>query len=79
MHVADEFWRKVHYNALFGGGKRGEKALNAEFAETLRKDLRKIREEKTIQELEPLGPLEGGPTYFSAKPFICITITHRSL
>jgi hypothetical protein len=25
MHVEDGFWRKVHYNALFGGGKRQEK------------------------------------------------------
>jgi hypothetical protein len=25
MHVEDGFWRKVHYNALFGGGKREER------------------------------------------------------
>jgi hypothetical protein len=31
---------KVHYNALFGDGKDRKRSLNAEFAETQRKDLR---------------------------------------
>jgi hypothetical protein len=30
MHVWDGILQKVHYNAVFEGGKRQEKALNAE-------------------------------------------------
>jgi hypothetical protein len=56
MHVWDGFWRKVHYNALFGRGKNTEKALNAE---ALRKDLRKIRGEENIQGQSPATP-DGG-------------------
>jgi hypothetical protein len=37
MHVCGGFLGKVHYNALFGSGKRQEKAFNAE---AQRKDLR---------------------------------------
>jgi hypothetical protein len=37
MHVEGGFWRKVHYSALFGDGKRQEKALNTESAEAERK------------------------------------------
>jgi hypothetical protein len=40
------FWEKVHYSAVFGGGKKQENALDAEFAEARRKDLREIGEEK---------------------------------
>jgi hypothetical protein len=29
MHVWDGIWQKVHYNAVFGDGKRGKSALNA--------------------------------------------------
>jgi len=57
MHVADEFWRKVHYSALFGGEKSKEKALNAETQSTLRKDLRKIGEQENVQEQEHPGPM----------------------
>jgi hypothetical protein len=53
MHVWDGFWRKVHYSALFGARKKTRKALNAEFAEALRKDLRKIREEKSVKQRAP--------------------------
>jgi hypothetical protein len=35
----------VHYNAVFGCEKKTEKALNAEFAEARRKDLR-VRSER---------------------------------
>jgi hypothetical protein len=80
----------VHYNALFGDGKNKDKALNAEFAETLRKDLREIGEDEPIREHNvwaaprkragwPLRESRNPRTQISAKPFICITITHRSL
>jgi hypothetical protein len=29
MHVLGEFWRKVHYSALFGDGKRGKMGVFA--------------------------------------------------
>jgi hypothetical protein len=61
MHVWDGIWRKVHYNAVFGGEKKMENALNAEFAETQRKDLRKIRGEKPCK--DPGRP-EAGPCAF---------------
>jgi hypothetical protein len=32
MHVQERIWRKVHYNALFGDGKRRKTAI-AELAE----------------------------------------------
>jgi hypothetical protein len=31
MHVWGGFFQKVHYNALFGAGKRQEKALSRSF------------------------------------------------
>jgi hypothetical protein len=34
------FWEKVHYSAVFEGGKNTENALSAEIAETWRADLR---------------------------------------
>jgi hypothetical protein len=49
MHVWDGFSEKVHYNAVFWDGKNSEKALNAEVAETLRKDLREIGEDEPIR------------------------------
>jgi hypothetical protein len=36
MHVEGGIWRKVHYSALFGDGKRAEKALNTKSAEAER-------------------------------------------
>jgi hypothetical protein len=90
MHVGARFWRKVHYNAVFEGGKRQEKALNAETQSAQRKDLRKSREENAIQEQAP-GRSEGGlPTKnigtrgaclrsrFSAKAFISTHLHGRS-
>jgi hypothetical protein len=61
MHVWDGIWRKVHYNAVFGWEKKTENTLNAELAETQRKDLSKIRGEKLCK--EPGRP-EGGPYAF---------------
>jgi hypothetical protein len=49
MHVWDGFSEKVHYNAVFGDGKNKEKALNAEVAETLRKNLREMGEDEPIR------------------------------
>jgi hypothetical protein len=46
MHVGCGIWGKVHYNALFGGGKRrkrGEKALTAETLRARRENLREAR------------------------------------
>jgi hypothetical protein len=66
MHVEAGFWRKVHYNALFGAGKN-EKRLSSQsripkFRDreqgSLRKDLRKIREEKASNSESP-GVSEG--------------------
>jgi hypothetical protein len=41
VHVEGGFCQKVHYSALFEAEKKDGKALNAEIAETLRKDLTK--------------------------------------
>jgi hypothetical protein len=41
MHVWPRFCQKVHYNALFGYGKREKKAFSAEFAATQRKETHK--------------------------------------
>jgi hypothetical protein len=43
MHVEGGFWQKVHYNALFGGGKREENALNA---------VQKFREQRRRERFE---------------------------
>jgi hypothetical protein len=47
MHVGARKSQKVHYNAVFGGGKTQEKLS------TQRKDLRKSREEETKPEQSP--------------------------
>jgi hypothetical protein len=43
------------------GEEKAGKALNTEFAESLRKELRKIGEEETIQEQYLPDPSGGGP------------------
>jgi hypothetical protein len=40
------FWEKVHYSAVFEGGKNTENALSAEIAETWRTDLRGTRDRR---------------------------------
>src|ERR1700733_4913250 len=76
MHVWDGFLRKVHYNALFGRGKREEKLS------TQSSQRRRERAEKA----ERIGrgtdaTLKGGSTRSKnfAKSCISITIDHRSL
>jgi hypothetical protein len=56
-----EFGEKCIIMQFLGGKKRRKNTLNAEFAETQRKDLRKIRGEKPCK--EPGRP-EGGPYAF---------------
>jgi hypothetical protein len=57
--------RKVHYSAVFGDGKKRGKALNAEFAETLRKVLRREERRKTrSQERRSPDPSNGAPYDF---------------
>jgi hypothetical protein len=43
MHVWGGILLKVHYNAVFGGGKKTEKPLSAEARSALRSDLRMWR------------------------------------
>jgi hypothetical protein len=44
VQVGDGFWEKVHYSAVFEGGKNTENALSAEIAETWRADFRESRD-----------------------------------
>jgi hypothetical protein len=49
MHVWGGFWEKVHYSAVFGGGKRRKRTESSQRrdAEAQRKDLREEeRDEK---------------------------------
>jgi hypothetical protein len=63
----------------FLGTEKDGKALNAEFAEAQRKDLRKIRREKTHPRTgRPPRNQETHVGNFSVKSFISAHINHRS-
>jgi hypothetical protein len=64
MHVWGGFWEKLHYSAVFGeekDGKHSQRSPEVSGGEKVRKDLRKIREERTVR--YPGRP-EGGPYVF---------------
>ena len=67
MHVWDGIWRKVHYSAVFGWEKKTENALNAEFAETQRKDP-KVRSEKNVALTFPPAADELHPAHLKVSP-----------
>ncbi len=95
MHVWGGICQKVHYNALFDGGKNTGKRLNAETQSTQRKKKQTPKADPSVElpqgcsGMHPVGKDETAArddtlsvwagSFEIAKSFICITITHRSL
>jgi hypothetical protein len=63
MHVGNGFLRKVHYNALFGDGKREEK-LSTQSRSFGSRDTKKAASKKTEEKADPsklgMTPYAGG-------------------